>query len=111
MFFFITEIIKLRSPDSVTSQCHTHTTMSCKITSQDEPSISKFAWIGPGGATLCKLDERGGVVGLRAQALCLASPTPLFHRHRLTANSLPTTSDQTRQPAEFKHITKRRKRN
>ena len=21
-----------------------------------------FAWIGPGGATLCKLDERGGVV-------------------------------------------------
>ena len=28
-----------------------------------------------------------------------------------TPTPLPTTSDQTRQPAEFKHITKRRKRN
>ncbi|XP_031419887.1 uncharacterized protein LOC116219901 [Clupea harengus] len=36
--------------------------MSCKITSQDEPSISMFAWISPGRATLCELDENGGVV-------------------------------------------------
>ena len=36
--------------------------MSCKITSQDEPSISKFAWTRSDGTTLCELDENGGVV-------------------------------------------------
>src|SRR4029434_823142 len=58
-----------------------------------------------------KVVKSGGESWVQSASSVSASPTPLFHRHRLTANSLPTTSDQTRQPAEFKHITKRRKRN
>lgn len=58
-----------------------------------------------------KVVKSGGESWAQSASSVSASPTPLFHRHRLTANSLPTTSDQTRQPAEFKHITKRRKRN
>ena len=50
----------------------------------------------------------GLVPGTHIQRASGPRVTPVSEPHQL---SLTTTSDQTRQPAEFKHITKRRKRN
>ncbi|XP_063060667.1 uncharacterized protein LOC134453525 [Engraulis encrasicolus] len=52
-------ILDLKSTDLVSAGCHQHAAMVCNIDSQQEPSITYFAWISPDGTELCKLDSHG----------------------------------------------------
>ena len=69
---------------------------------------------GPAGGG-SQLARRSSVLreGTVRESVSPASPQPVTRGwpgpHRSHAST--TTSDQTRRPAEFKHITKRRKRN
>ncbi|XP_041960727.1 uncharacterized protein LOC121719314 isoform X2 [Alosa sapidissima] len=53
----ITEIMTLRSTESVSPHCDQHTSLSCNITSQDEPTIFLFAWSAPNKTALCELKD------------------------------------------------------
>ncbi|XP_062391278.1 uncharacterized protein LOC134079110 isoform X2 [Sardina pilchardus] len=49
------EIMTLRSTESVSPHCHGSISLSCNISSLDEPTIFLFAWYAPNGRALCEL--------------------------------------------------------
>lgn len=74
------EIMSLTSTPQLITECHKHATLSCNITSRDEPKFLQFQWMGPGHhrSVLCELDKRGAAVSHRGDVKCIYRDKQLF---------------------------------